>query len=75
VGHTGQTRGSEVLERSWCEAAFKTERRIERRIATSGMAERKTLEGFDWIIQPALDKSAVMNIATWNSSATRKTWS
>ena len=56
---------SEVLERVLgAEAAFKTERRIERRIATSGLAERKTLEGFDWNFQPDLDKSAVMNIAT-----------
>jgi DNA replication protein DnaC len=56
---------SEVLERVLgAEAAFKTERRIERRIATSGLAERKTLEGLDWNFQPDLDKSAVMNIAT-----------
>jgi len=65
VGHTGQAAASEVLERVLgAEAAFKTERRIERRIATSGLAERKTLEGFDWNFQPDLDKSAVMNIAT-----------
>lgn len=46
------------------EAAFKLERRIERRITTSGLAERKTLEAFDWNFQPELDKSAVMNVAT-----------
>jgi DNA replication protein DnaC len=46
------------------EAAFKTERRIERRIATSGLRERKTLEAFDWNFQPDLDKSAVMQLAT-----------
>lgn len=46
------------------EAAFKTERRIERRIETSGLRERKTLEAFDWNFQPDLDKSAVMQLAT-----------
>lgn len=46
------------------EVAFKTERRIERRIAGSGLTERKTLEAFDWNFQPDLDKSAVMNVAS-----------
>jgi len=54
----------EVLERVLgAEAAFKLERRIERRITTSGLPERKTLEAFDWKFQPELDKSAVMNVA------------
>lgn len=55
----------EILERVLgAEAAFKLERRIERRIAQSGLPERKTLEAFDWNFQPELDKSAVMNVAT-----------
>lgn len=45
------------------EAAFKLERRIERRIALSGLRERKTLEAFDWAFQPGLDKSFVMELA------------
>jgi DNA replication protein DnaC len=45
------------------EAAFKLERRIERRIALSGLRERKTLEAFDWAFQPGLDKSFVMDLA------------
>jgi DNA replication protein DnaC len=45
------------------EAAFKLERRIERRIAQSGLPERKTLEAFDWAFQPSLDKSFVMELA------------
>jgi DNA replication protein DnaC len=55
----------DILERVLgAEAAFKVERRIERRIAISGLPERKTLEAFDWNFQPELDKSAVMNVAT-----------
>jgi DNA replication protein DnaC len=54
----------ELLERVLgAETAFKTERRIERRIAASGLAERKTLEAFEWGFQPDLDKSAVMGLA------------
>ena len=45
------------------EAAFKLERRIERRIENSGLPERKTLEAFDWAFQPDLDKSFVMDVA------------
>ena len=45
------------------EAAFKLERRIERRIEKSGLPERKTLEAFDWAFQPDLDKSFVMELA------------
>lgn len=55
----------DILERVLgAEAAFKVERRIERRIAMSGLPERKTLEAFDWNFQPELDKAAVMNVAT-----------
>ena len=46
------------------EAAYKLERRIERRIALSGLRERKTLEAFDWAFQPGLDKSFVMELAS-----------
>jgi DNA replication protein DnaC len=46
------------------EAAYKIERRIERRIECSGLRERKSLEAFDWPFQPDLDKSAVMQLAT-----------
>jgi DNA replication protein DnaC len=45
------------------EAAHKLEQRIERRIQTSGLVERKTLEAFDWDFQPGLDKSLVMELA------------
>lgn len=38
-------------------------RRIERRIDTSGVRERKTLEVFDWAFQPSLDKSLVLELA------------
>lgn len=44
------------------EAACKLERRIERRIATSGLPERKTLEAFAWAFQPDLDKSLIMEL-------------
>ena len=45
------------------EAAFKQERRIERRIQTSGLRERKTLGAFDWAFQPTLDKSFVLELS------------
>lgn len=45
------------------EAAFKRERRIERRIEMSGLRERKTLEAFDWPFQPSLDKPLVLELA------------
>lgn len=55
---------SELLERVLgAETAYKAERRVERRIASSGLPERRTLEAFDWDFQPTLDKSAVMNLA------------
>ena len=45
------------------EAAYKLERRIQRRIDQSGLPERKTLEAFDFPFQPKLDKALVMEIA------------
>lgn len=45
------------------EAGDKRQKRIERRISTSGLTERKTLEAFDWAFQPSLDKSLVMELA------------
>ena len=56
--------GSVLLERVLgTEAAWKLERRIERRIEKSGLPERKTLEAFEWAFQPDLDKSFVMELA------------
>lgn len=45
------------------EAARKLEHRIDRRVRTSGLVERKTLEAFDWDFQPTLDKSLVLELA------------
>ena len=45
------------------EAAHKLEQRIERRIQTSGLLERKALEAFDWDFQPGLDKSLILELA------------
>jgi DNA replication protein DnaC len=45
------------------EAAHKLEKRIDRRIDTSGLVERKTLEAFDWDFQPGLDKALVVELA------------
>jgi DNA replication protein DnaC len=45
------------------EAAHKLEQRIARRIDTSGLAERKALEAFDWDFQPSLDKALVLELA------------
>jgi len=42
------------------EVAAKSEQRINRRVQTSGLVERKTLEAFDWDFQPGLDKSFVI---------------
>jgi DNA replication protein DnaC len=55
---------SVLLERVLgAEAAFKVERRIQRRIDKSGLPAHKTLEAFDWAFQPELDKSFVMELA------------
>lgn len=45
------------------EVASKRERRVERRIDTSGLRERKTLEAFDWLFQPGLDKPLILELA------------
>lgn len=45
------------------EVASKRDARIERRIQTSRLVERKTLEAFDWAFQPSLDKSAILELA------------
>jgi DNA replication protein DnaC len=45
-----------------CEVASKTEGRIERRIRNSGLAERKTLEAFDFDFQPTVDKSFMLEL-------------
>lgn len=45
------------------EVGSKLEGRIERRVAGSGLRERKTLEAFDWNFQPGLDKAAIVELA------------
>ena len=45
------------------EAAKKLEQRIARRIESSGLVERKTLEAFQWAFQAGLDKSLVLELA------------
>jgi DNA replication protein DnaC len=45
------------------EVGSKLEARIERRVAVSGLRERKTLEAFDWNFQPTLDKALVLELA------------
>lgn len=47
-------------------AARKIQRRITMRLNQSGLKDRKTLEGFDWTIQPKLDRVAVEEIAELN---------
>jgi DNA replication protein DnaC len=42
--------------------ATKLSQRIERRVLTSGLLERKTLEAFDWDFQPGIDKSLVLEL-------------
>ena len=44
------------------EVDVKRDGRIERRIQTSGLKERKTLEAFNWDIQPKLDKELVLEL-------------
>jgi DNA replication protein DnaC len=41
----------------------KSAARLDRRIRTSGLVERKTLEAFDWDFQPSLDKTLVLELA------------
>lgn len=45
------------------EVGHKIEGRLARRIDTSGLRERKTLEAFDWNFQPSLDKAFVLELA------------
>jgi DNA replication protein DnaC len=45
------------------EVESKREARITRRVTSSGLIERKTLEAFDWAFQPSLDKSAIIELA------------
>ena len=45
------------------EATLRRAQRIERRIALSGLKERKTLEAFDWLFQPSLDKGLIIELA------------
>jgi len=45
------------------EVAHKLEKRIARRVDTSGLVERKALEAFEWSFQPKLDKALVMELA------------
>ena len=54
-----------LLERVFGQiAGRKRERRVERRIDTSGLRVRKTLEAFDWAFQPKLDRAAMEAIAS-----------
>ncbi len=45
------------------EVATKRDARIERRITTSGLRERKLLEAFDFDFQPTLDRGTVIELA------------
>jgi DNA replication protein DnaC len=45
------------------EVGSKLEGRIERRVAHSGLRERKTLEAFDWNFQPTLDKAFLLELS------------
>src|SRR3990167_9057775 len=45
------------------EAAHKLEQRIARRIDTSGLVEKKTLEALEWDSQPKLDKPPALELA------------
>jgi len=45
------------------EAAQKLEKRIARRVDSSGLVERKALEAFDWDFQPTVDKALVVELA------------
>jgi len=45
------------------EVDHKSADRLERRIRTSGLVERKTLEAFDWDFQPSLDRAFVLELS------------
>lgn len=54
---------SALLERVFGdEVESKREARITRRLTSSGLVERKTLEAFDWAFQPSLDRSAIIEL-------------
>ena len=58
--------GLDLLERVFGEAAGrKLERVVERRITSSGLRTRKTLEGFEWAFQPKLDRALILELATF----------
>lgn len=55
---------TDFLERALgAEVDHKSSARLERRIWTSGLVERKTLEAFDWDFQPSLNKALVLELA------------
>jgi DNA replication protein DnaC len=45
------------------EVTHKATARLDRRVLTSKLVERKTLEAFDWDFQPSLDKGLVLELA------------
>lgn len=45
------------------EVAAKRDARIDRRVRSSGLIERKTLEAFDWDFQPSVDKDLVVELS------------
>jgi DNA replication protein DnaC len=45
------------------EVDHKSAARLDRRILTSKLVERKTLEAFDWDFQPTLDRSLILELA------------
>jgi DNA replication protein DnaC len=45
------------------EVDHKSDARLDRRVLTSGLIERKTLEVFDWDFQPSFDKPLVLELA------------
>ena len=56
----------DLLERVLGEAAArKLERVVERRITSSGLRTRKTLEAFDWAFQPKLDRALILDLASF----------
>lgn len=55
-----------LLERVLGEgAARKLERVVERRITSSGLRTRKSLEAFDWAFQPKLDRALILELAAF----------
>jgi len=45
------------------EVDHKSDARIARRVRVSGLIEHKTLEAFDWLFQPSLDKGFILELA------------